>query len=694
MRFIRLLIISAACAAAAFAASNISSTLTATLSSGAFTGASLTFSGNASMSNIGSGTMTATVSFSSTSGANLLAPYTFTLSGGLGTLTGNLTLPSSVLAAGPISGASASVNGGTGSVSTDVGTFPSLTGKVTGSTSAGLTMTLSGAGTITVGGTPAPNITAVLDAGSYSPTIAQGGIFVVKGTNMSGSGLNEESFPLPQKSNGVSIAFTSTTGTATNAYLIYEYNESGVNQLAAVLPSTLAAGAYKVTVTNGASTSPAFSVTVVQRKPEFLSQDGSGNGLVLLQNYVSAAQLDVNRFTTETINGVTISPAHPGQTLIAWATGMGAAPGGDNEPSPGYNFLTNGVNVQVLVGGTTITPFYAGRAPSLAGADQINFVLPANIPTSCAIPFQLSVNNVLTNPTFLSIAPAGSNACTYPGFTTAQLQSYDNGTIVTNASFSVEQISETTVEGNYQLDQAVGTISELTGFELPALATVVNLPTTQGCTVTQVTPSSQALVPTAVPIRLDAGAITLNGPSGSGASNLVLTETDKTYSGTLTGRPGGAYSLNAAGGVDAGAFSATVNVGPLLTITGGLPTTVNRGSGLTLSWTGGNSSDGVQVVGSAYTIASGNLQTGAFFSCYTTVGAGMINIPSSILNQLPSISAAAVANGTGQTLLAVYSETHPVSGNGLFSIPLVAGGSISNAVFTGLVDISAAPAYQ
>ena len=35
-------------------------------------------------------------------------------------------------------------------------------------------------------------------------------------------------------------------GTATNAYLVYLYNQSGVNQLAAILPSTLAAGNYNV----------------------------------------------------------------------------------------------------------------------------------------------------------------------------------------------------------------------------------------------------------------------------------------------------------------------------------------------------------------------------------------------------------------------------------------------------------------
>src|SRR3984885_9855138 len=87
-----------------------------------------------------------------------------------------------------------------------------------------------------------PTITAVQDAGSYTANIAEGSMFVVKGTNLSASGFFQFGFPLPTTSNGVQIAFTPAAGgTPTNAYLVYLYNQGGVNQLAAILPSTLAA---------------------------------------------------------------------------------------------------------------------------------------------------------------------------------------------------------------------------------------------------------------------------------------------------------------------------------------------------------------------------------------------------------------------------------------------------------------------
>src|ERR1700733_2159096 len=64
----------------------------------------------------------------------------------------------------------------------------------------------------------APNITAVLDAGSYTANLAQGSIFVVKGTNLSSAttngGFSQAGFPLPATLAGVKITFTPVAGGA------------------------------------------------------------------------------------------------------------------------------------------------------------------------------------------------------------------------------------------------------------------------------------------------------------------------------------------------------------------------------------------------------------------------------------------------------------------------------------------------
>jgi uncharacterized protein (TIGR03437 family) len=539
-----------------------------------------------------------------------------------------------------------------------------------------------------------PTITAVQDAGSYTPNIAEGSVFVVKGTGLSAAGLTQPPFPLPTAIGGVTITFTPASGgTGTPAYIDYLYNEGGVNQLAAVLPSTVATGKYNVTVTtNGAASSP-FPVTVVAQKPGLLTADESGDGLVVAQNYISATELDLDRYTTGTVAGYTISPAYPGETLTAWATGLGPVAGGDNIASAGYNFEANGVNVQVIVGGISITPTYAGRAPGLAGADQIDFTLPANVTTGCVVPFQVSVNGVMSQVTVLSIAAPGASVCAQPGYTTSQLQNFDQGGAYLDGRFSILGITESGLGQTFTTNSVGGSFIQVSGFELERIPP--NSHPTQGCTVTQIGPATSTSIPGTSTI-LDACKLTISGPPGSGLSNMQIPEASNVYAlgiggvGSTVNFVAGTYTLNGAGGTAVGPFTATLTLPTPLTVTGGLPSTVNRSNDLTINWTGDNSADEAIVFGSAATLVNGSPVSGATFTCITTAGAGGFTVPSSILNQLPAITAAQIADNTAEGSIEV---AWAVSGNGLFTAPLVAGGSISGA-FVGGEDNVGTAEYQ
>ena len=568
-----------------------------------------------------------------------------------------------------------------------------------------------GSGTSTGGGNT-PTITAVLDAGSYTENIAEGSVFVVKGNNLSPAGIGTNgvfstSYPLPQSSNGVSINFAPQTGgSATQAYIVYLYNAGGVNQLAAILPSTVKAGAYSVTVANGTSTSSPFSVTVVATKPGLVTQDSSGSGIAVVQNYISASELDINRFTTGSVNGSSISPAHPGETLIVWLTGMGPVPFADNtapDGGQGYNFLSNGVTVQVYVGGTAITPFYAGRAPCCAGEDQIDFTLPNNIATNCVVPFQVVVNGNLSQSSFISIAPPGAAACVTQGFTTAQLQALDNGGTITSGGITISTSQESIPTlGNASIYQASASFEKYTGFELAGVAGNVPFSTNGTCTVIPITGSQIAQFAGSTGINLDAGALTLSGPSGSNLSNTAFSETSNTYSLSIgeSGLPStiaqgygngvlvpGAYTVKGAGGADVGQFTASTNLPTAFSVTGGLPTTVNRSSGLTLNWTGGNSSDIVEIFG---LVESGTPKTGAEFICVTTNAPKTFTVPSSILGQLPAATAAAIQADTTTAELVMF-DIQPGTA---FTAPLTAGGNVSMTSFGATTIVEDSPAYQ
>ncbi len=681
-------------------AASVSSTLTVT-GTATLGATGFTIAGNCTVTNVGTGTFASTISFAGLTGTTVTSPFTITLSGG--TLTGTYTEPVAILT-GSSGNVSATITGGTGSFAGYTGSFPTLAGSSSSTGGATYAYSFSGAGTVNTSGggttTPVPTISAVQDAASNTPNIAQGSIFIVKGTNLSASGYTPFGPPRPTSSSGVKVTFTPVAGgTGTDAYLVYLYNQSGVNQIACILPSTVAVGNYNVTVTNGTVSAP-FSAQVVASKVALFTQDNTGSGLAVVQNYISAAQVDLNRLTTGSVNGITISPAHPGQTLIAWGTGLGGYAAGDNSNSPVFDFSKT-LNIQAVVGGVSIPVLYAGRA-GYPGEDQINFTLPTNISTGCSVSLQISVNGKLSSATSISIAPdANSSACVMPGFTTAQLQQLDQGGTITTGAFSITQFTITEPQiGTEKVNTIGGGFSQLTAFQLSSAAQVnVSVIQSGSCQVILSTSSGTTTVTGGGLHYLDAGTVTINGPSGSSLTNQALNETLNTYSYTsiegfsIPGAanftlPAGTYTLNGAGGTDVGSFNTSLTLGSPLTITGGLPTTVSRSSPLTLNWTGGGiSSNMVEIIGSTSSTSgtgSSAVTSTASFFCLTTVGQGTFTVPASILGQMY----ATTSTNLGLLEVASGSSSNP------FSATLKADGSTIAGNFASFLGVGSTPTYQ
>ena len=682
------------CAAASAAVISTTLTVNATGS----IGASIAATGTATLTTIGSGTFAATLSLTPDASGNYSAPFTITLTGGAGTITGTLKIPPAVLT-GSGTG-SATITGGTGTYANATGSFPSLAG--TGSFGTSITLTFTGAGTITTGGPPVPSISAVQDAASNTPNIAQGSIFIVKGSNLSASGYTPFAPPRPTVSSGVKVTFTPVAGgTGTDAYLVYLYNQSGVNQIACILPSTVAVGNYNVTVTNGTVSTP-FVAQVVANKIGLFTQDSSGTGLASVQNYiVSSAAYDLNRLTTGSVSGITYSPAKPGQVMVAYGTGLGAYAAGDNTASPAFDFSKT-LTIQAVVGGVNIPVAYAGRA-GYAGEDQINFTLPSNIPTGCAVTLQISVNGKLSPPTSIAIAPdGGSSACVFPGYTLQDLQKLDGGGTITRGSFAITQFTMTVpqLSAPEKVDSIAGGFSQITAFQLSsAIQGNVNVIQSGSCQVIQATITGTS-TSTGSSTYLDAGVVTINGPSGSSLSNQALTKTSNSYSLTnieglgvvIPGQtafslPAGSYTLTGAGGNDVGSFNTSLTLGSPLTLSAPLPTNVVRSSPLTLNWTGGIASNSVEIVGAVSTstgTGATQVTTTTEFLCVTTVGAGTFTVPASILSQLPATT------GTNVGILEVASFNTSAT----FSATLKADGSAIPSTFGSYIGIGTEPTYQ
>jgi len=240
---------------------------------------------------------------------------------------------------------------------------------------------------------------------------------------------------------------------------------------------------------------------------------------------------------------------------------------------------------------------------------------------------------------------------------------------------------------------------------LAGLAQVQAQVTSSGsCIVSHVVSSSQPDLTPAAPGGLDAGTVTLNGPSGSGLTNQAFTQdpTSLQYSinlgfegvpipGGLNARlVAGTYTVAGGGGTVVGRFNTSVTLGAPLNLAGGLPSSVNRSAGLTLNWTGGNASDLVQISGSSSTTSgtgTSEVTDQWTFVCTTNAGAGRFTVPSSILLQLPAVSASST---TGSGSLMFASAVNPAT----FTAPLTAGGSIDTATFMSLVGFGATVSYQ
>jgi uncharacterized protein (TIGR03437 family) len=538
--------------------------------------------------------------------------------------------------------------------------------------------------------TAAPAITDVVDAGSYTEMVAPGGLFVVKGTNLCTSTAQATAPYQTAALGGVTIQFAPAGGGASvPAYMESTYCAQGVTQVAAVAPSSLTPGAYGVTVTNNGSNSSPFQTTVAATKFGIMTLPGSGSGRALVQNVVSGTQYDLNGFTTGPVAGANYqrSPATPGEYLIIWGMGLGAAAGYDSSaPAAGLDFLPQGLIVQVIVGGMRINPTYAGRSNLYPGLDNIVFQLPSNVPTGCDVSLQVRAGGSgsgggggaghLSNVTTIAIAPAGAAVCVSPVFNTATLARLDQNQSITEGYFV---LVAPPVGGKPIIS---GEFGRLNGDQLSQATAFFTPPGT--CRVMPL--SSSGLFP----VDLDAGVVTLSGPGVAGQA--VPEATDNSYSFNFSSNPltaSGAYTLSGAGGKDIGAFSVKAVLEPAPSLTTSLPTNIPRNQDLTLSWTGGKASDWVVVYGAASAPLGTNPNSEAFI-CTTTVDQGKITVPSTILGELP----ATPANPNKTNILLVFVTAPPGTANAV-SAPLVSGGNTDAGVFAAGQGGASSPAiYQ
>jgi hypothetical protein len=345
-----------------------------------------------------------------------------------------------------------------------------------------------------------------------------------------------------------------------------------------------------------------------------------------------------------------------------YGSGLGAdpKPARDTTYVPVTSAAADSINAlaHIYIGGVDATISYQG-ASGYPGLNQINLTVPITAPTGCNVSVVgVSTTGVPTN--FLTL-PIGSGTCSDPIYGTngTQLQSLSGQTSVTSGGVDLFQITEPSTSGGGPTTTglAEATFATYTGSYYASVASSGQL-SIPGCLVTESVTGSTT---TSTVTYLDAGTITVTGPSGQ---PVTLTENSFNVSGTnfvdysaqlATGyipTTGGTFTFKATGSTTGGVGPFTTTVvfsNPILQWTNQTAAaTVTRSAGLPITWTGGAA--GTYVSMSGYSSSTTGSVSGSFL-CIASVTAGSFTVPAYVLAAMPA--------GTGT--VTVENETVPNS---------------------------------
>ncbi len=529
----------------------------------------------------------------------------------------------------------------------------------------------------------------VYNSANYTPAgfansgVAQGSLFLIFGTGLGPAAVVQAtSFPLPKQLGGTSVKVT-VGGTSVDAIMAYTL----ATQVAAILPSTTPVGDGTVAVTYNGETSASAPITVV--KSAFgiyaLNQGGSGPGVFTDPNFQPNSRQSSQPITV-------LNSAKPGDLLFIWGTGLGPVMEDETAKAPTVANLP--VDVKVYVGGKEAAVSYKGRSGCCVGLDQILFTVPQGV-EGCYVPVAVSVDGVVSNFTSISVS-SQNRICTDPfGFTSAQLQQLASGRPLKVGQINLQRIgSDITAFGltiPVRQDSGTATFYNLDQRTLLTTRGLSSIAAFGSCTVltcrgASCIPDSDTL-PTAM---LDAGSsITINGPGGSKDMNKndagVYAGVFSDIQAALSGGQGylnpGTYTATGKGGKDAGAFTANLTLPANATWTNKAAiSSIDRGTPLNVTWSGGGSNDYVAVFGSS-TSKVNNTST---FICTEKASVGQLTVPAWVLSALPasgSISQSGITVPAGFLLLGIYASpatfTAPGLDVGYFSRSIAEGKNVT-----------------
>ena len=486
-------------------------------------------------------------------------------------------------------------------------------------------------------------------SGLPSSGIAQGSLFAVIGSGLGPDKTAHAHYPLPTSLGLHGVTVDIAIGRKTLSAIMVAV---GPNEVDAILPSKTPLGPGVLTV-HYKETSASYPVTIVK----------SAFGMIF----------NAGAFNVEVDGAVTpnsgFQSAHPGQKMIVRGTGLGPIKG--DETRKGLTEIPD-ASVRVWVGTSEAKVISARRGDCcgsdpaailnrLAALDLIEFVVPAGL-DGCNLSVHVQAGDIVSNSKWISVSKAG-DVC-------PEVAAYNNGQRVNLVGLTktsqIQMIHEVTPQSDKAAQRANDSASlYIQPIDFSAVPAAIpdfwihNTNSVGSCSVTTfrinhaTAVEEQSAAPAAA--TFDAGqAFTIKAPNvtqtlandgtppvahyGAFATTVTLATAGGTsfVSGDPPFLPSGPFTLdNGRGGPDLAPFMVTLrnpsqvrweNIEELGTI--------DRTSGFTVKWSGGDP-DGIVSISGGLQAVKGTVSYGAAFTCASWAASREFTVPPFVMKQVP-----------------------------------------------------------
>jgi len=216
--------------------------------------------------------------------------------------------------------------------------------------------------------------------GDSSAPLAPGMIVSIQGTNLART-TNFAPAPLPASLDGTQVIIAGQPA---------PLSAISPQEIRAILPANLPTGtAHQILILRDDAYSVPVSVPVAKAQPAILLV-GSAPAIVDAQFRPIGPQ----------------NPAHPGDAVIVFATGLGATDpsvvSGTITPVAPLTKAANSVSAAIAGQAAVVT--YAGLAPGLVGLYQVNIIIPASVPPSSQIPIVITAAGLSSSPVQIEVS--------------------------------------------------------------------------------------------------------------------------------------------------------------------------------------------------------------------------------------------------------------------------------------------------